>query len=373
MADESPRCHGPSTSHVAMIPGCQGPSGHRRSSLSRDLGADGAWASSDQGRRDTKATGPASCRRQLGPPSHRPPWSLALMGPSSTRHFDLIDHLGLLARIGPSSPPSQVPIAPSRRRRHGPQSAGRQGVRCILIAEDLVAKRSQSPRMPRCHPYMRTWSHGRLGPRAPRGLMAARNPVVDGRSTGLIHRGTSDEGPRGPGSIGDRWTGNSQVPRSLEHLGPAISLISRRLLSPRRQGPHAVSVPRRPDGLGTSVSRTTGARPAGMTPLDTWVSLGLAIELGPQAIDPPREQRPRAAFGEWAASRPRDQGGHAQAAWTGRSTLEPTSPGGLRQRCIRHVARRFAMIPVSLTDPMDNWVYWYDGSPARALGKIRCE
>ena len=323
----------------------------------------GAWcqrasASSDQDRRNTKATRPTSCRRQLGASisstalvpcldgtfvdsalsTHRPPWSLARIGPSLP--------------LSPSSPSHQVgagDMVPSR--------PACQGVRCISIARGpgrqaiAVASDAKVPSL-----YRGPRSHGRLGPRSTKGLMAARDPAADGESAGLIHRGTSDRGAST--DLVPRRSRQGPLPGPMPPRSPwsRDQLDTKAISPPRRQGIHAVSVARRPHGLGTSVSPRRG--PTGRDdPLGYWEPRP-PIELGPQPIDPPRE---RVTSPYWRTGRIGTKGSSRLADTDRPSPLKPTSPGGLRQRRIQYVGRRCAMIAVRDRSP-GNWVYWCDGS-----------
>ena len=71
----------------ALATGCRGSSRHRRSSLSMDLGANGPGHQAIKVAAIPRRRGWQAAAGNSAPSSHRPPWSLALMGPSSTRHF----------------------------------------------------------------------------------------------------------------------------------------------------------------------------------------------------------------------------------------------------------------------------------------------
>ena len=268
------------------------------------------WASSDQDRRDTKATGPASRRRQLGTsissttlvpcldgtfvdsalPPHRPPWSLARIGPSLTLSSSSSSH-----QVGAGD---MVPSRPAR-----------QGVRCISIARrpgrQAIAVPSDA-KVPSLYGGPR--SHGRLGPRSTKGLMAARDPVADGESAALIHRGTSDRGAST--DLVPRRSRHRPLPGPMPPRSPWShdQLDTKALSPPRYQGIHAVSVARRRHDLGTSEPRYLAdeARPAGTAPLDAG-SLDLPSSLVPSPTTRPGSERPR-LIGEWTAWAPRHQG-----------------------------------------------------------------
>ena len=161
-----------------------------------DLGANGSGHQATKIVAIPRRRGRQAAAGNSAPPSHRPPWSLALMGPSLTRHFHLIDHLGPLPE---SVPRCLRPQAPHRTKSAqvtwSPVGRPAKVFDASRSPEDLGAKRSQSAsdaKVPSL--YRGPRSHGRLGPRSTKGLMAARDPVADGESAGLIHRGTSDRG-----------------------------------------------------------------------------------------------------------------------------------------------------------------------------------
>jgi hypothetical protein len=130
---------------------------------------------------------------------------------------------------------------------------------------------------------------------------------------------------------------------------------------PRCQDIHGVLAPRQPHGLGTLVSIRRG--PIGRDgPLGCWRPR-LSIKLGPQALDPSRERETSLS---WQMGGIGTKGSRHLADPDRWPPLIPTSPGGLKPGCIRHIARRCDMIPIRDWS-LGNWVHWYDG-PLESLG-----
>ena len=209
-----------------MTPRRQGCSGPRRSSRSRDIGTwvpgiatalvmdiprtaqyQGSPASSDRGPGHTKAPSGQAAIGNSVPSISSTPWSLALMGPL----------------------PPRVPM-PSTR----------QAFECRMVP-------------------------GRPGSR---GAWGTRNPVVDGRSTGLIPRRS-----RRPGSREDPWyhivrrrTGNPRVPRSLRYLGSTHRLDIKAAPVTKMSGFMGRSVPRCANPRRTGWPIGYGPGPTGLVP-----------------------------------------------------------------------------------------------------------
>ena len=189
----------------------------------------GAWcqrasAPSDQDRRKTKATRPTSCYRQLGTsissttlvpcldgtfvnsalPPHRPPWSLA--------------------RIGPSLPPS--PSSPSHQVGAGdmvPSRPARQGVRCISIARRPGRQADCSPLG--CQGAFLIW-----GTSVPRPPWSPLHQGADG-----------SEGPSRRWRIGRLDPSRDKRSRGLDGLGSSAIEAQ---AAPRSHAPSFTLVPR---------------------------------------------------------------------------------------------------------------------------------
>ena len=215
---QSPRCHDPSTAHAPWYLGArvhrdiddQAP---RWTLVPMDPGIKRPRSPRYQG------AGAASCRRQLGafissttlvpcldgsfvdsaPSSHRPPWSLARIGPSLP--------------LSPRSPSHQVGAGDMV-----PSPPACQGVRCTSIASETWRQAIASPRMPRCLPYIGTsvprppWSplhQGADGSEGPsrRWRIGRLDPPRDKRSRGLDGLGPSAiEAPAAPRSHAPSFT-----------------------------------------------------------------------------------------------------------------------------------------------------------------------
>ena len=223
---------------------------------------------SDQGPDDSKSPMRTSRRRQLG---------------------TFISSATLVPRLdGSLVDRSQGPIAPTCRMRHDAEftslsRCSRHLVPCeTSVPSRCIFKRCQGPSMKLDHGSCVLGLHGR--------------PVVFDR---LGPKVALDE----LAYTRRQWTGNTQVPCSLRHLGRNSNLISRRLLHQDDR----VLMPRRSRGDRTTLepSRRVAARRDGH--LGYWVSRH-PIGLGPRRSSRRGSLEPRVHSKPWAPSIPRDQG-----------------------------------------------------------------